>query len=77
MISHAARSSIFGKEPSSGIIDVYNMVTGWMHLTKEQLNDPELLKTLSQDPNNVIHIKDAWFNLADIVGELIKGGKVL
>ena len=67
----------FGKEPSSGIIDVYNMVTGWMHLTKEQLNDPELLKTLSQDPNNVIHIKDAWFNLSDILSEIIKGGKVL
>ncbi len=70
-------NSFFGKEPSSGIIDVYNMVTGWMHLTKEQLNDPELLKTLSQDPNNVIHVKDAWFNLSDVLSEVIKGGKVL
>ena len=70
-------NSFFGKDPSSGIIDVYNMANGWMNLTKEQLNDPELLKTLSQDPNNVIHVKDAWFNLSDVLSEVIKGGRVL
>ena len=70
-------SNYFGQEPSSGIIDVYNTVTGWMHLTKEQLNNPEIIKSLSQDPNNAIHFKDAWFNLSDIAGEIIKGGKVL
>ena len=70
-------SSYFGKEPSSEIVDVYNTLTGWMHLTKEQLNNPEVIKSLSEDPNNAIHIKDAWFNLADIAREVIKGGKVL
>lgn len=70
-------NGFFGKEPSSNIFDIYNTTTGWMHLTKEQLNDPELLRTLSQDPNNAIHIKDAWFNLSDVASEVIKGGKML
>ena len=70
-------NSNFGKEPTSNIVDVYNVITGWMHLSKEQLSDPEFMKSLAQDPNNAIHIKDAWFNLSDIVNEFFKGGMVL
>jgi len=65
-------------------IDVFNAdINDFMHLTSEQLHDAELLKTLANDPNNVLLFgadmanPDGFVPLSDVVGEMVKGGKIL
>ncbi len=65
-------------------LDVFNTQTNqFMHLTSEQLHDAEFLKTLAGDPNNAMLFGNnmsepsGFVSLADIAGEIIKGGKVL
>ena len=65
-------------------LDVFNVDTNeFMHLSSEQLHDAGFLKTLASDPNNTMLFgadmanPDGFVPLSEIVGEAIKGGKIL
>lgn len=65
-------------------LDVFNVDTNeFMNLTREQLHDAEFLKTLASNPNNTMLFgadmtnPDGFVPLSEIVGEAIKGGKIL
>ena len=51
-----------------------------MHLTQEQLSNPEFLNTLANDPNNAILFGNSmqdpsgFMSLSDALSEIAKGG---
>ena len=62
-------------------VDVFNTATNeFMHLTREQLNNVEFLKELAKDSNNAILLGNSiqdpsgYVSLADVFGEVVKGG---
>ena len=62
-------------------IDVFNTSTHeFMHLTQEQLSNPEFLNTLANDPNNAILFGNSmqdpsgFMSLSDALSEIAKGG---
>lgn len=65
-------------------LDVFNVNTNeFMHLTSEQLHDPEFLRNLANDPNNTMLFgsdmanPDGFVPLSDVLNEVLKGGRVL
>ncbi len=66
---------------SENPLDVFNTSTGeFLKLTQEQLNNPEFLKTLANDPNNAILFGNSmqdpsgFMNLSEALSEVAKGG---
>lgn len=65
-------------------MDAYNTKTGsFMNLTEQQLNNPNVLQELSQDPNNAILFGnvndggDGFISAQTVANEVVKGGKSL
>ena len=65
-------------------LDVFNTNTNqFMHLTSEQLHNPEFLQSLANDPNNTMLFgsdmahADGFVPISDVISEVVKGGKVL
>ena len=69
---------------SNNPVGVFNTVTNqYLNVTPEQLHNVDFLRQLAQDPNNAvlfgssINNPDGFIPVVDLVGEVIKGGKVL
>ena len=66
---------------SGNPVDVFNTATHeFLHLTQEQLNNPDVLSQLAQDPNNAllfgnsVNDPSGFVHLSDVIGNVVKHG---